>query len=222
MIRVLFQHSNLPISFTKNHVNRKIVSRKTFYSSCPFLYFANHYRKLTCDSRVGNYTIYFYSLMPRIEINTEIDAPINVVFDLSRSIDFHMKSTEHTGEKAVAGKTSGLIGLNESVTWKAKHFGISQHLTSKITVMRRPDIFVDEMTKGAFKWFSHQHLFLEENGKTILIDIFEFESPCGILGKMANRLFLKSYMKRLLTDRNEQLKTAAENGAWKEYVSIPL
>ncbi|MFK7787224.1 MAG: cell division protein [Crocinitomicaceae bacterium] len=160
--------------------------------------------------------------MPRIEINTEINAPINVVFDLSRSIDFHMKSTEHTGEKAVAGKTSGLLGLNESVTWRAKHFGIRQNLTSQITVMNKPNIFVDEMTKGAFKWFCHQHLFLEEGDKTILIDIFEFESPCGFLGKMANRLFLKNYMMRLLVERNKHLKVIAENGAWKEYISIPL
>jgi ligand-binding SRPBCC domain-containing protein len=160
--------------------------------------------------------------MPRIELNTEIDAPINVVFDLSRSIDFHMKSTEQTGEQAVEGKTSGLIGLNESVTWRAKHFGVTQNLTSKITVMQRPNIFVDEMTKGAFKWFCHQHLFLEENGKTLVVDIFEFESPYGFLGKMANRLFLKSYMERLLVERNKHLKEIAENGKWKEYVSIPL
>jgi ligand-binding SRPBCC domain-containing protein len=160
--------------------------------------------------------------MPRIELNTEINAPINVVFDLSRSIDFHIKSTEQTGEKAVAGKTSGLIALNESVTWRAKHFGIQQNLTSKITVMKRPDIFVDEMTKGAFKSFCHQHLFLEENNKTLLIDIFEFETPLGFLGKMANRLFLKSYMERLLVERNELLKKVAENGVWKEFISIPL
>lgn len=160
--------------------------------------------------------------MPRIELNTEINAPINVVFDLSRSIDFHMKSTEQTGEKAIAGKTSGLIGLNETVTWRAKHFGIPQNLTSKITIMKRPDIFVDEMTKGAFKSFCHQHLFLDEGNKTLLIDIFEFEAPLGFLGKIANRLFLKNYMERLLVERNEHLKEVAENGAWKEFVSIPL
>ncbi|MDG1330886.1 MAG: SRPBCC family protein [Crocinitomicaceae bacterium] len=160
--------------------------------------------------------------MPRIELNTEINAPINVVFDLSRSIDFHIKSTEETGEKAIAGKTSGLINLNETVTWKAKHFGIPQKLTSKITIMKRPDIFVDEMTKGAFKSVCHQHLFLEENNKTLLIDIFEFEAPLGFLGKIANRLFLKNYMERLLVERNELLKKVAENGAWKEFLSIPL
>ena len=162
------------------------------------------------------------SNMPRIELNTEINAPINVVFDLSRSIDFHVRTTEKTGEKAVAGKTSGLINLNETVTWSAKHFGVKQKLTSKITVMKRPDIFVDEMTKGIFKSICHQHLFLEENGKTLLIDIFEFESPLGFVGKFANKLFLKKYLKGFLIERNKQIKAVAENGEWKDFINIPM
>ncbi len=141
--------------------------------------------------------------MPKIEINTVINAPIQVVFDLSRSIDFYEKSTERTSEKAIAGKTSGLIELNETVTWKAAHFGIPQKLTSKITFLRQPDVFVDEMTQGIFRSLCHQHLFLEgEEGKTLMIDIFEFESPLGILGKCANRLFLRKYLENFLEERN--------------------
>lgn len=160
--------------------------------------------------------------MPRIELTTEINAPINVVFDLSRSIDFHIQSTERSGEKAIAGKTSGLIGLNESVTWRAKHLGIPQNLTSKITVMRRPDIFVDEMTKGVFKSFCHQHLFLAEGDKTLMIDIFEFESPFGIIGKAVNQLFLRKYLEGFLVERNEQIKTMAEGDGWKEFIALQL
>lgn len=159
--------------------------------------------------------------MPRIELNTEINAPINVVFDLSRSIDFHLRTTEKTGEKAISGKTSGLIGLNESVTWRAKHFGVTQNLTSKITVMQRPDIFVDEMTQGIFKSMCHQHLFLQEDRKTIMIDIFEFESPLGVLGRFANYLYLRKYLKGFLLERNEQIRAMAEGEEWQEFVSIP-
>ena len=77
--------------------------------------------------------------MPRIELRTEIKADKEIVFDLSRSIDLHKISTEHTNETAIAGKASGLIGLDENVTWRAKHFGIYQRLTSKITEFDRPN-----------------------------------------------------------------------------------
>ncbi len=42
--------------------------------------------------------------MPRIELKIEIKADIQIVFDLSRSIDLHKISTEHTNEPAIAGK----------------------------------------------------------------------------------------------------------------------
>ncbi|BAO77479.1 SRPBCC family protein [Winogradskyella sp. PG-2] len=82
--------------------------------------------------------------MPTIEIKTLIKADLKTCFDLSRNIDFHQESLVHLNEKAIAGKTSGLIELDEWVTWEAKHFGITQKLTSKIAVFESPNYFVDE------------------------------------------------------------------------------
>ncbi len=97
--------------------------------------------------------------MPKIELHTHINAPIGKVFDLSRSIDLHMRSTAQTGEQAIAGKTAGLMEPGETVTWRAKHFGIWQKLTSKITEFNYPTFFADEMVSGAFKSFRHEHHF---------------------------------------------------------------
>jgi ligand-binding SRPBCC domain-containing protein len=154
--------------------------------------------------------------MPRIELQTQIKSKLEIVFDLSRSIDLHKISTDHTNETAIAGRTSGLIELNESVTWRAKHFGIYQKLTSKITACNRPDYFVDEMVKGAFKGFKHEHHFKNLNGEVLMIDIFEYQSPLGFLGQVADLLFLKNYMTRLLEKRNKVIKDYAESGKWKQ------
>lgn len=154
--------------------------------------------------------------MPTIQLETSIDAPIERVFDLSRSIDLHKISTKHTNEEAIAGVTTGLIKMNETVTWRAKHFGIYQKLSSKITAFERPTYFVDEMVKGIFKCFKHEHLFKEIGGQTLMTDIFDYESPLGILGKIADTLFLKNYMRRLLAIRNETIKDFAESDKWKQ------
>lgn len=149
--------------------------------------------------------------MPVIRLQKIINAPVQQVFDLSRSIDLHIESTKHTGEQAVAGKISGLIGLNETVTWRAKHFGIWQNLTSKVTVFESPNLFVDEMVQGAFKSFRHEHRFKAIDANTTLMtDVFTFKSPLGILGRLADVLFLKRYMTKLLATRNEVIKQAAE------------
>jgi ligand-binding SRPBCC domain-containing protein len=149
--------------------------------------------------------------MPKIELSTVIDAPIGSCFDLSRSIDIHLESTKQTGEQAIAGRTSGLIGPGETVTWRAKHFGIWQTLTSKITRFEYPNYFTDEMVHGAFKSFKHDHVFSSVDGQTIMKDVFEFESPLGLLGRVANFLFLTSYLRKLLIIRNHVIKDAAES-----------
>jgi len=148
--------------------------------------------------------------MPTIKLETRIPAPIEICFDVSRDIDVHIESTKHTGETAIAGKTTGLIGLGESVTWRAKHLGVWQTLTSKITVYTYPTYFVDEMTEGTFTSFKHQHIFEVKENHTLITDVFQFESPMGILGKLANTLFLTAYMRNLLIHRNEVIKQEAE------------
>jgi len=158
--------------------------------------------------------------MPKIELTTRIHADKLTVFNLSRSIDLHKISTKHTNEEAISGKIVGLIELNESVTWRAKHFGLYQTLTSKITEMKSPDYFVDEMQNGVFKWFRHQHIFIDGENSTLMTDIFEYESPLGIFGKCADKLFLKKYLTSLLEMRNETIKEFAETDQWKSIINI--
>ena len=136
--------------------------------------------------------------MPTIHLQTLVKAPVQEVFDLSRNIDFHKESLRHTGEKAIAGKTSGLIGLGESVTWQARHFGITQELTSRVTEYQPPHFFVDEMVSGAFKSFRHEHHFKQVEDGTLMSDSFEYRSPLGVIGKFADLIFLESYMKSLI------------------------
>lgn len=157
--------------------------------------------------------------MPRIELTTEISAGIQVVFDLSRSIDLHKISTKKTNETVIDGRSSGLIELGEHVTWRAKHFGVYQTLTSKITEYNCPTFFVDEMVQGAFKSFRHEHHFKPIERGTIMFDSFDYIAPLGWLGKLADGLFLKRYMTNLLAERNEVIKNFAESDRYKELLN---
>ncbi|HEY4111484.1 SRPBCC family protein [Puia sp.] len=153
--------------------------------------------------------------MPTIHLTTFIAAPADRVFDLCRSIELHRKSMAHTGEEAIAGTTNGLIGLDETVTWKAKHLLKIRILKSKIVSMARPLSFTDEMVSGDFKSLRHEHHFKRIDNGTLLIDLFHFETPYGGLGKLVNQLFLTRYMKNLLETRNGMIKDYAETEKWK-------
>ena len=105
--------------------------------------------------------------MPTIELATSIAAPIERVFDLARSIDLHTSSTSSTGERAVAGITSGLIGAGQEVTWRARHFGVWQSLTVRVTVFERPTHFADAMLRGAFHSMEHHHHFEQSDARIL-------------------------------------------------------
>lgn len=154
--------------------------------------------------------------MPLIHLVTEINAPIKRCFDLSCSIDLHMITTSKTKERAIAGRTTGLVEEGDTVTWEATHFRKRQRLGSKITSVKSPTYFADEQIFGAFKRFHHEHIFEEQEGKTIMTDKFDYTAPMGILGKLANLLFLKDYMKGFLKQRNLIIKEFAETSKWKE------
>ena len=156
--------------------------------------------------------------MPVITLKTAINAPIKRCFDLSRSIDLHKIATEHTNEEAIKGVTSGLINLNESVTWRARHFELYQTLTTEITEFDSPKFFVDEMIEGVFKGFRHEHYFESIKNGTLMTDIFDYQSPFGILGKLVDVIVLKRYMTKLLIKRNDTIREFAESDQWKSVV----
>jgi len=148
--------------------------------------------------------------MTTIKLTTSIKAPIEICFDLARSIDLHIESTKATNERAIAGRTSGLIEQGESVTWEATHFFIRQQLSTHIVEMRRPHYFKDVMISGAFRSMEHEHIFESIENHTLMIDIFRYEVPYGVVGKIFDCFILKRYMTNLLLTRNEVIKKAAK------------
>lgn len=148
--------------------------------------------------------------MPRIRIVTRVRAPIGRCFDLMRDVDVHTRSTARTQERAVGGVTSGLLGLGDTVTWEAVHFGVRQHLTVRITRCEPPYRFEDVMVRGAFHSFTHRHTFWPDGPWTVMVDDFRYRSPLGPLGILADKLFLKRYMRAFLTERARYLIQVAE------------
>ena len=149
--------------------------------------------------------------MTTINIITKVNAPIQKVFDINRDIDIHQQSASKTNEIAIAGITSGLINLNETVTWRGKHFGIYLTHKSRITSMSFYDYFVDEMEEGKFKSFRHEHFFEEQDGITTMTDKLCYETPFGFFGQLFDYLFLKKYLTHFLLERNQVLKELSEN-----------
>jgi ligand-binding SRPBCC domain-containing protein len=146
----------------------------------------------------------------RFERETLIDAPGELVFDLSLDVDAHRASMTASNERAIAGVTAGRIGLNETVTWRATHFRIPFTMTSKVTALERPYRFVDEQVRGPFRSFHHEHVFEPADGGTRMIDCVRFDAPLGPIGRLVERAVLAGHLQRLIAIRGEYLKAEAK------------
>ena len=159
--------------------------------------------------------------MIHLKENTVIHAPIERCFDLARSVEVHLVANIHSGEQALAigGITSGLPKLSQQVTWRAKHFGVWQNLTSEYTAMQPPTYFQATMVKGIFRSMQADHYFgTLPSGATEMRDDFRVAAPLPAFGALAEALFLRRYMLTLLRERNAVIKQIAESNDWQRYL----
>lgn len=153
--------------------------------------------------------------MTTIELTTLIDAPVEICFQLSLSIDLELKAAASHRLKAVSGVTSGMIGPGQRVGWQSKQFGITVSHMSEITEFHHPTFFQDRMVHGIFQCFQHDHFFrpLSVN-KTEMRDLLRFSMPSWLTGVIAERLIIRSRLTRLLQLRNRLIQeTAAQESA---------
>lgn len=137
---------------------------------------------------------------------TETPFSAQAMFDISLDIDAHRESMSRSGEQAVAGVTSGRIGLGETVTWRARHFGFWFTMTSEIAELERPARFVDRQVRGPFRLFIHEHEFEPAGNGSRMTDRITLASP--VFGRLAERWILVPYLRRLIRIRNAHLVAA--------------
>lgn len=152
--------------------------------------------------------------MNPIRLGTWINAPVERCFLLSLSIDLHVAAAHRSGERAIAGVTTGLIGEGETVTFRGRHFLLPRKHTSRIEILRPYSHFRDVMVAGSFRHFEHDHHFAAMDDGTRMRDEVRFTAPWGPLGQLLARRRLKTFLK----ERNAEIKPVAESEEWRKYL----
>ena len=148
--------------------------------------------------------------MIELTVETLILASPDVCFDMARDMNAHAKTMASSGERIVACPPSGMLEMDDEVTFEARHFGIRQRLSAKIVHFDPPFSFTDEMLSGAFKSLRHEHRFSAEGDGTLMTDVVVLSAPFGPIGWLAERIFLRRYMRKVLVERGLGLKGLCE------------
>jgi ligand-binding SRPBCC domain-containing protein len=125
--------------------------------------------------------------MPRLVLRTAIDMTPEDCFDRVRE------------------PSDRPVSLGQTIKFESRVLGVRQELVMRVMELERPRRFVDAMVSGRFKSFVHIHEFETAGMGTQLTDTIIWESPFGVLGRLADRLFLKGKLGAMVGKRNTNL-----------------
>src|SRR4051812_47608096 len=110
--------------------------------------------------------------MPRVHLETKINAPVKSCFDLMRDVRV---------QPSIFSTTDG-FALGQTVTFHGRFLGFKQDLVVKVIEFDSPHRFVDMMIQGPFRSFVHIHEYQETDRGTLMHDTVLWESLFGIPG----------------------------------------
>lgn len=149
--------------------------------------------------------------MAEFTLERVVAASPEVVFDASLDVGLHLASMSESNETVVGGPSEGLLGEGDTVTWRARHFGIYFRMQSLVYDVDRPRRFCDRQVKGPFGAFHHEHVFVPHPLGTLMRDTVTFRSPFGLVGRVVDRIVMRSYLRRLILQRNDELSATLES-----------
>ena len=84
-------------------------------------------------------------------------------------------------------------------------FSIPIKWVTEITHVKEKEFFVDEQRIGPYKIWHHEHRFEEKEEGILMIDTITYIPPFGLLGEVANYLFIKKRINQIFDYRYEML-----------------
>ncbi len=80
------------------------------------------------------------------------------------------------------------------------------HWVTEITHVVKNQYFVDEQRFGPYAFWHHQHFLKEVVGGVEMYDIVNYKAPLGVLGRIANSLFIKKQLKQIFDYRYQKIE----------------
>ena len=88
------------------------------------------------------------------------------------------------------------------ITYKVSPIlNIKMNWVTEITQVKENKFFIDEQRLGPYKMWHHQHIFIDNDDHVLMKDIVTYIPPFGILGDVANKLFIKRQLNEIFNYR---------------------
>lgn len=118
------------------------------------------------------------------------------------------------GFKVISRYHGEIMYAGQIIEYKVKPMmGIQIYWMTEITHVKDRKYFIDEQQFGPYKLWHHQHHFKEIPGGVEMTDIVHYKNPLGLLGRVANNLFISRRLKSIFDYRFRKVEELF--GRWK-------
>lgn len=157
--------------------------------------------------------------MPVLHFTNFVEAPIEVVFGLSRSVSIYKIAFQKNKVWPVAGITFGLIREGEMITWEMKFLFKKRIFSIKVFEMKINSHFEEKIINNEFIDLRHEHFFKATKNGTIIIDRIDYRIKNGLLRNLINK-FVVSFFEKNISRRIEVINQYALSDKWKALLNV--
>lgn len=109
---------------------------------------------------------------------------------------------ENMGFKVISKYHGDTMYTGQIIEYKVRPvLHIPIYWMTEITQVKDLQYFIDEQRFGPYSLWHHQHHFKAIDGGVEMTDIVHYKNPLGILGRLANTLFVKNKLKGIFDFR---------------------
>ena len=141
----------------------------------------------------------FYQFYREQKINISLDE----IWDfISSPKNLKEITPDHMGFEILSKHIPEKIYNGMIIVYKVKLLlGIRNSWVTEITQLRDKEFFVDEQRIGPYSLWHHQHFVVPIEKGVLMKDIITYKPPLGMLGAIANGLFIEKELNRIFDYR---------------------
>lgn len=146
----------------------------------------------------------YYQLIKKQNIPASIDE----IWDfISSPSNLKEITPKHMGFEVTGNTGKGQMYPGMIITYKVSPLlGIKLNWVTEITHVKDKEYFVDEQRIGPYTLWHHEHKIEPIVGGIMMTDIVTYQPPMGILGAIANTLFIKKQLEEIFGYRTVALE----------------